>query len=108
MKIQRTGSLLLILILCFTGAGLAQKTPAGEAPDLRLRYEIEPEVTTRKYHNRTEQEYRLNENLYMIRTDPEKGSPYYLVDTHGTGELEYRRNAAQLDIQVPNWVLHRW
>lgn len=114
MKTPRTGTLLLWLLLCVCAPGHAQKAEEGGdaaaqgAADLRLRYEIRPEVLAREYHNRTEYEYRLNENLYMIRTEPEKGSPYYLVDTVGSGELEYRRNAGQLEMQVPAWVLHRW
>jgi len=114
MKIQRTGFVLLGILLCAAVPGLAQKAPEGQdqaaegAAEVRLLYAIEPEVIAREYHNRTEYEYRLNDNLYMIRTVPEKGSAYYLVDTLGTGELEYRRDAAQLDIQAPAWVLHRW
>ena len=32
----------------------------------------------------------------------------YMVDKRGTGELEYRRNMENLDMQVPEWVLLRW
>jgi len=31
-----------------------------------------------------------------------------MVDKRGTGELEYRRNMENLDMQVPEWVLFRW
>ena len=71
-------------------------------------YNVQPEETTKKYHNRTETEYRIQQNLYMIKTVPDAGSPYYMVDKRGTGELEYRRNMQNLDMQVPEWVWFRW
>ena len=72
-----------------------------KAEDLEVHlYNVKPEETTKKYHNRTETEYRIQQNLYMIKTVPKAGSPYYMVDKRGTGELEYRRNMENLDMQV--------
>jgi len=104
MKNRPACILSLLVLTLAVSPGRAQDEPGR---DISL-YHVHPDVTTKQYHNRTEQEFRVNENLYMIRTVPAKGSPHYLVDTTGTGELEYRRNAAQLDIQAPTWVLHRW
>lgn len=70
--------------------------------------DTKPDVESKRFHNRTEEQYRMNEHLYMIKTVPDSGSPYYLVDPYGSGEWEYRRNMSTMDIQVPQWVLMRW
>ena len=70
--------------------------------------DVKPDVQSRRFHNRTEQQYRVNNHLYMIKAIPDNGSPYYLVDPYGSGEWEYRRNISILDIQVPQWVMLRW
>ena len=106
MTRRRTG--ILVFLLLFSGIPLiiAQEEKA-EGPEIHL-YHAKPEETTKRYHNRTETEYRINRNLYMIKTVPDAGSSYYMVDKLGTGELEYRRNMENLDMQVPDWVLFRW
>jgi hypothetical protein len=99
---------IFVLLMIFSGITLlfAQQENTEDV-EVHLHY-VEPEVTTTRYHNRTETEYRINQNLYMIKSVPDAGSPYYMVDNFGTGELEYRRNMENLDMQVPNWVLFRW
>ncbi len=102
---------ILVFLILFSGIPLlsAQEEKKEKAKDLEIHlYHAEPEKTTKRYHNRTETEYRIHRNLYMIKTVPDAGSPYYMVDKLGTGELEYRRNMENLDIQVPEWVLFRW
>ena len=103
---------IVALLMIFSGISLlsAQEEKAEmkkEDLEVHLHY-VKPEETTKRYHNRTETEYRIQQNLYMIKTVPDAGSPYYLVDKRGTGELEYRRNMENLDMQVPEWVLFRW
>lgn len=99
---------IVVLLVIFSGISLiSAQEEKTEDVEVHLHY-VEPEVTTKRYHNRTETEYRVNQNLYMIKSVPDAGSPYYMVDKFGTGELEYRRNMENLDIQVPNWVLFRW
>ncbi len=70
--------------------------------------DVKPDIESKRFHNRTEQQYRVNKHLYMIKTVPDNGSPYYLVDPYGSGEWEYRRNISTLDIQVPQWAILRW
>ena len=99
---------IVVFLMVFTGISLiSAQEEKTEALDVHLHY-VKPEETTKKYHNRTETEYRIQQNLYMIKTVPDAGSPYYMVDKRGTGELEYRRNMENLDMQVPEWVLFRW
>jgi len=81
------------------------------AKDLDLRVvdsDLEPEVTVKNYDNRQVEEYRVNNNLYMVKITPKSGSAYYLVDDDGSGEMEVRSNAAGRDIRVPQWSLSNW
>ena len=67
-----------------------------------------PEVTIKEHQNRTVEEYRLNNNLYMVKVTPFHGKPYYLVDDDGSGDMEMRRNAEGMDNRVPQWTLFSW
>ena len=70
--------------------------------------DIEPSVTIKKHENRVEEEYSVNNNVYMIKITPNSGPPYYLVDPDGSGSYEMRRHSAGMDIQVPQWSLISW
>jgi hypothetical protein len=74
----------------------------------RVLDEIEPNVTIKEHENRVEQEYRVNNNLYMVRVQPSVGPAYYLVDPNGTGVMELRRNSLGMDVKPPQWSLLRW
>lgn len=67
----------------------------------------EPEVTIIKRKEETIEEYRLNGQLYMVKITPNKGYPYYLIDSDGDGSLETRRN--ELDNPpVIQWKILQW
>ncbi len=70
--------------------------------------EPNPEVTIKEHHNRTVEEYRNNNNLYMVKVTPSHGKPYYLVDDDGSGHMDMRRNAEGMDNRVPQWTLFSW
>jgi hypothetical protein len=44
----------------------------------------------------------------MIQIIPNKGVPYFLVDTDGDGNLETRYNDLSNGIMVPAWVILSW
>lgn len=67
-----------------------------------------PAVTVKEHDNRTVEEYRNNDNLYMVKVTPSVGKPYYLIDDDGSGDMEMRRNAAGMDNRVPQWTLFSW
>jgi len=46
--------------------------------------DITPSVTLREHENRAVEEYRVNNNLYMVKITPAAGAPYYLVDDDGS------------------------
>ncbi len=68
----------------------------------------EPDITITEHQNRTMQEYRINNNVYMIKVTPRIGVPYYLVDPDGTGNMEWRRNSLGMDVNPPRWALFSW
>jgi len=69
---------------------------------------LEPEINIQQFDNREVQEYSINDHVYMIKITPKIGSPYYLVDPDGTGEMEYKRDTLGLEVNPPQWTLFRW
>lgn len=88
-------------------AGVHLSTRARTVPP-DADQDLEPAVTVKQYPNRTEEEYRVNGNLYAIRIQPEKAPPYYLVDREGTGNFDLRQSEVGAPIQPPQWTLFRW
>jgi hypothetical protein len=87
------------------------RADALRATDLSLEVvdsDIEPSVTIQEHKNRVVEEYRVNNNLYMVKITPSVGAPYYLVDDDGSGDLEIRRDPGPREIKVPQWTLVRW
>ena len=69
---------------------------------------LEPQITIIQRGSDTIEEYRHNNQLYMIKITPVKGYPYYLVDTDGDGSLDTRRNDLDPAVLTPQWPLLRW
>ena len=69
---------------------------------------VEPEVVITPSENKRIKEYRVNGQLYMIEVIPQKGPPYFLVDTDGDGLMESRRSHAGPDVLIPRWILLSW
>ena len=98
-------SLFPILLAC---AWLAL---ARDIADLDLsvhRSDIAPAVTLREHENRMVEEYRVNNNLYMIKVTPSIGAPYFLVDEDGSGDMAWNRGGSQFEQNVPQWALISW
>jgi hypothetical protein len=70
--------------------------------------DITPSVTLREHENRAVEEYRVNNNLYMVKITPAAGAPYYLVDDDGSGDMQWRRDPGDRTVRVPQWALIRW
>ena len=77
--------------------------------DLSLdEQDIQPTVNIQEHENRVVEEYKVNNQTYMIKITPVVGAPYYLIDDTGSGDMEYRRDAGGRDNRVPQWVLYSW
>ena len=96
---------LMILLLL---AGVAGNVVAEQAPPPASQDELEPEVTITQHEDEMIEEYRINNQLYMIKVVPKKGYAYYLVDTNGDGRLDTRKNDLVGDVLIPQWTLLRW
>jgi hypothetical protein len=116
MLLPSTGAPALLSVLCCgallsIGAAVATETPPVRASDLDLTVDmtrLEPDVRIQSHENRVVEEYAVNGNVYMLKVTPTYGRPYYLTDPDGDGEMEWRRNAAGLDVQPPQWALFKW
>ena len=98
------------LLLFWSGLLLAE-TPATEVPPPAIsgEDELEPEVNIIKRDRETIEEYRIQGRLYMIKVTPNRGIPYYLIDSDGDGSLDSRRDhELQPEMMIPQWVLFRW
>ena len=95
-------------LACLVLIGLTASTAALAAAVPGVPGDEEPEVTIIQRDRDVIEEYRIRGQLYMIRVVPQRGVPYYLVDTDGDGNLETRRNEVTEDLLIPNWILFRW
>lgn len=66
------------------------------------------DVVIIQHKDETVEEYRIGGRIYMIKVQPGKGVPYYLVDTDGDGKLESHYSDLTEDILIPQWVIFRW
>jgi hypothetical protein len=70
--------------------------------------ELQPEVKITKRGEDIIYEYRVNNQLYMVKIVPRIGYPYYLVDQDGDGSLESRYSNLEPNLRVPSWIIYRW
>jgi hypothetical protein len=97
----------LTLAACLAAASSAARDISGL--DLAVRAsDIEPAVTLREHGNRVVEEYRVNDQLYMVKVTPTVGAPYYLVDEDGSGDMAWHRGTSGIEQNVPQWTLMSW
>ena len=108
-------SIVLLAFLCGTALAVEPPPPPAmapvpdAAPDAAPADEsVEPQVTIIQRETATVVEYRIHNQLYMIKVTPKKGKPYYLMDADGDGSLESRRNELDPKILIPSWVILKW
>jgi hypothetical protein len=83
-------------------------TPPPPPSGLSGEEELQPEVKITKRGADIIYEYRVNNQLYMVKIVPRIGYPYYLVDQDGNGSLESRYSNLEPNLVVPRWILYRW
>ena len=81
---------------------------APAAPDKQRGARTRPEVTITERDHGLIEEYRIGGRLYMIRINPRKGHPYYLIDSNGDGLFDRHRPEVDEDLYIPAWTLLRW
>ena len=107
-------SIVLLAFLCGTALAAEPTPPAiapapSAVPDAAPADEgVVPQVTIIQREEAMVEEYRIHNQLYMIKVTPKKGKPYYLIDSDGDGNLESRRNELDPKILIPAWVILKW
>ena len=113
MKISAILLIPLFIFFSFVAAIAVanEQTPVIEPPELpnvvESGEEIEPQITIIRQGDEVIEEYRINNNLYMVKITPAVGLPYYLIDYDGDGRIDFRKNDLD-DVIVPQWVLFTW
>ena len=54
------------------------------------------------------EEYRVANQLRMVKVTPSRGAPYYLMDENGDGRLDHSKGAGEKDISPVYWKLYGW
>lgn len=107
--------ILIPLLVCSLRAAAVDEAPPEPAVDAPPpapagdeQESLEPQVTIIQREKETVEEYRVHNQLYMVKITPKKGKPYYLIDTDGDGQLESRRDSLDPELAIPHWILFRW
>ena len=103
-------SFYLILLFALFASVQAQEDrsePPPPLPDDPAEELPEPEVTIIHREDRIVEEVRVNGRLRYVKITPNRGLPYYIVDTDGEGILDQQfDNLANPPIN--QWILLRW
>ncbi|MEJ2572524.1 MAG: DUF2782 domain-containing protein [Gammaproteobacteria bacterium] len=98
-----------VLFFCSIGMAMAATEGGASAPDQSASsVPQQPEITIIQRGKERVEEYRVNNQIYMVKITPAMGYPYYLVDTTGDGNFDTRRPQLNTPPVVPQWVLFRW
>jgi len=111
LKVLAFCVLLLSALFMMPGLALASVVPHATPPVTNkdsAEQQGGAQVIIRSGDDGRMEEYRMGGQLYMVKISPEKGRPYYLVDTDGDGSLETRRSDLEGEVLIPQWPLLRW
>ncbi len=98
----------ILFFFAFGAAIAADDKPPASGNDNAENVPQEPDVTITQRGQERIEEYRVNNQVYMIKITPAKGYPYYLIDDTGDGNFDTRRPQLNSTPIVPQWVLLRW
>ena len=98
----------LLLALSAQAEPAREEAPIPEKAQAPAPVEDEvPEVSIRVERNGDRvEEYRQNGVLYMVKVTPERGPPYYLMDTDGNGKLN--RDDRDPRVSPVHWTIYEW
>ncbi len=100
------------LLLVMATGSRAGTSPIPDPPELPPTVEsgapLEPDVTIVRKGQEVIEEYRIKGRLYMVKVKPKSGSPYYMLDSDGDGNMDVRRSDLETGMQIPQWVLFSW
>jgi hypothetical protein len=70
--------------------------------------QVEPTVTIRDEEGKRIEEYSRNGQVYMVKVIPDKGVPYYYVDSDGDGRLETAPTKDLEQVRPVYWKVKEW
>jgi hypothetical protein len=70
--------------------------------------QVEPTVTIRDEEGKRIEEYSRNGQVYMVKVTPEKGVPYYYIDSDGDGQLETSPTHDLEQVKPVYWKVKEW
>ena len=105
---QKVVSPAALLFFCTIGMAMAAEEGAPALNNNAASVPQEPDVTIIQRGHEKVEEFRMNNQIYMVKITPAKGYPYYLVDTDGDGNFDTRRPQLTSKPIIPEWVLLRW
>lgn len=88
--------------------GAPPTLPPPPIPEVNgAKRSLEPKVTIIHREHAVIEEYRVNGQLRYVKITPDKGPPYYLIDTTGNGLLDTRSDSLD-NPPINQWILFRW
>ena len=99
--------ILLLALLAPVNAQEDRAAPPPPLPEEPTDQLPEPEVKIIHREDRIVEEVRVNGQLRYVKITPNKGVPYYLVDTDGDGVLDQQFNSLD-NPNLNQWILLRW
>jgi hypothetical protein len=70
--------------------------------------QVEPTVTIRDEEGRRIEEYSRGGQVYMVKVIPDKGVPYYYIDSDGDGRLETSPTKGLEPVRPVYWKVKEW
>ena len=69
---------------------------------------LEPTVVIRDEEGRRIEEYSRGGQVYMVKVIPDKGIPYYYIDSDGDGRLETAPTKGLEPVRPVYWKVKEW
>ncbi len=70
--------------------------------------QLEPSVTIRDEEGKRIEEYSRDGQVYMVKVIPDKGLPYYYIDSDGDGRLETSPTKDLEQVRPVYWKVKEW
>ena len=110
---------LLLTLMLFSGSVFAEGSDGAPTPvqdqdqpelpaPVKNGEPMEPDVTIIRRGSESIEEYRTNNQVYMLKITPAIGPSYYMLDNDGDGNMEVRHSYLETGMNINKWVLFSW
>lgn len=91
-----------------TGEGIPTNDHEAPLPPKVQDEQVESTVTIRDEEGKRIEEYSRGGQVYMVKVIPDKGVPYYYVDSDGDGRLETAPTKDLEQVRPVYWKVKEW